>query len=754
MPPQSAEGSNLREAFEMSTATQTVSGTHYQELMKRVDSEVRQQVEDNIVFYANDADTSATAEKQRSDRLRRAYDKLVDWIVSNRLNELTPQEAAFLNTGAIGDVITVQLEKETKTIELLPTPLYESILKTFSGRTPEAIKPPAYCVYDKFMAIARNELVSFKMGKERERDLRNASGSDNSYVKNEWKRKMTQFRTEISMSVAQMESNFPKFIMALNEAAGKNAKGAMEILKKVSNIWSRGDNATEPELAFLKSFEAKTGLAGGGMAKWLDELGGQMGLISEHARQVEEKYQLVLKCQQEIAKAEVMMRTSPEDGQKIRDEWKRKMDQDKREVIQSVSHVDFNSPKVLAALNTAAGQAAKSALDNLKAVAAIWNKGDQLTEQDKAVLKASEGKMGASAAELTKTVTPIIPLMSKISEHGKQVEEKYQSVVKCKQEIDNADSGLVAVAPPTSGPLFEQVVIEQLRIDIETTNNACVRAADSSPMRVPFSAARILLSKQLPDQGDPVESLCTPTAVMASLEKILKVHTNLFNRDWDGMHIIPPILIEPLRNFVDFFEDRFVMSFVSGETVRKGAFVTFTPVDMQLLRLCALYLTKDQIYDYRGEVRVGTFMGDYMGKIEKETKVQWTGKDKKFTMAATQSTLDEASRDDAIADYLDFMHAIANNIAPSPKISKRRLAILLRYVLFDKTEKNIAGILKLVTQTDPGEAKTAIMSFAKDNVDLAKDLIRAAVKFDPMASKMFSDNPDFAIMRVFGSGGR
>jgi len=37
---------------------------------------------------------------------------------------------------------------------------------------------------------------------------------------------------------------------------------------------------------------------------------------------------------------------------------------------------------------------------------------------------------------------------------------------------------------------------------------------------------------------------------------------------------------------------------------------------------------------------------------------------------------------------------------------------------------------------------------------LAKDLIRAAVKSDPMASKMFSDNPDFAISRVFGSAAR
>src|SRR5581483_9370441 len=153
----------------------------------------------------------------------------------------------------------------------------------------------------------------------------------------------------------------------------------------------------------------------------------------------------------------------------------------------------------------------------------VWTKGDSLTDQEKAALRVTEAKIGSSAAELNKIVTPIMPLMGKISENGKMVEEKYQSVLKCKQEIDNADSGLVSVAPPSSGPLFEQVVIQQIKVDIETTNNVCVKAADTSAMRVPFSASRVLLSKHFPDQGDPAESLCTPPAVLAALEKILKI---------------------------------------------------------------------------------------------------------------------------------------------------------------------------------------------------------------------------------------
>src|SRR5262249_38755914 len=146
--------------------------------------------------------------------------------------------------------------------------------------------------------------------------------------------------SEIGICVGQIDNNFTRFIPSFNEAAAKNAKGAMDILKKVSAIWGRGDNVNEQELAFLKAFEGKMGLAGGGMAKWLDELQGQMAVISEHARQIEEKHQVILKCQQEMAKAELMMKTSPVDGQKIRDEWKRKMDQVKGEIVLSIGQIE------------------------------------------------------------------------------------------------------------------------------------------------------------------------------------------------------------------------------------------------------------------------------------------------------------------------------------------------------------------------------------------------------------------------------
>jgi hypothetical protein len=72
--------------------------------------------------------------------------------------------------------------------------------------------------------------------------------------------------------------------------------------------------------------------------------------------------------------------------------------------------------------------------------------------------------------------------------------------------------------------------------------------------------------------------------------------------------------------------------------------------------------------------------------------------------------------------------------------------------MFEKIEKNVAGILRLVVQQEPEEAKNTIMSFCRDKVEVAKELIRAAMQ-DPQTSKMYSDNVDFAIQKVFGRGG-
>ena len=93
---------------------------------------------------------------------------------------------------------------------------------------------------------------------------------------------------------------------------------------------------------------------------------------------------------------------------------------------------------------------------------------------------------------------------------------------------------------------------------------------------------------------------------MDSLKKICSIHTNAFPKDEDGNYMIPPILIEPIRNYVDFLEDRFIMGFVTGEPGKKGAKVSFSPIDFQIMKAVGMYLAKDPIYDYRGEKPVPT----------------------------------------------------------------------------------------------------------------------------------------------------
>jgi hypothetical protein len=598
----------------MATTTFVVSGTQFEELMKGVDDETRKAMEDGILLFANDADTSGTAEKYRSDKLRNVYNALVDFLVSNKLNELNPNQITFLCTGAIGDKITVQMPPNTKEIQLLPTEFFLSLLKSFS----ELITPciyPIYTVTDKFVAIAKGELLPMSLGDERKAALRN-SPQDQKRFREELKRKISQSKAEISSAINQIDIFFPKALNGFNENSVKNAKTTIEMLKKVSTSWGKGENATPQEKAILQAFEGKVGDAGNGMTKWLEENQGYIAKVLENSRIIAEKNTAMVKATNEILK------------------------------------------------------------------------------MDKAAPVAVVG-----------------------------------------------------------GPLFSKDAVSNIKIDVDSTNSVSVRAADAHPLKVTFSASRVMVAKQFIEGEVFKDRVCTKENVTASLEKILKIHTNLFPKDFEGKYIVPTVMIEPLRNYVDFFDDRFIMALISGDAPRRGPFMTFTPVDIQVLKLCALYLTKDNIYDYRGEVKVGTFMGDYVGKVEKNTKVKWTGADKKFSMVSTQSMEDTASREDTVGDYVDFMSAIANGTAPNPKISKRKINIMLKYIHFDQVEKNIACILKLVAQTEPGEAKDSILSFTKHNdVDAAKELIRASLKVDVQTAKMFNENPDFAITRVFGRG--
>jgi hypothetical protein len=449
----------------MSTATQGVTGIHYEELMKGVDDETRELVERMIVNFCNDEDQSAAEEKARSDKLRSAYNTLVDFLVNNKLNDLNPQQKVFLCTGAIGDLITVQAVKPPRELDLLPTHFYDMLIKIFSGPDPNARTLPVFSVLEKFIMIAKTDLVALTFGDERKKALRN-SPQDRKRAKDDVQRKLDAVRSEITLAAGQIDIYFPKLLAGMGEAAVKNVKNGLEMLKRVSAAWGKGDLAEEQEKNFQKANEAKVGETGLSIAKWVDDVAQLLKLIRDNARMVDERYQAFQRLNIEVAR------------------------------------IDSLSPTTI----------------------------------------------------------------------------------------------------QRAGPLFNSDSISQIKVDIDTTNSSIVRAADSSAVKVPFSASRILLYKQFNDNEDFEVRFCSPPRVIASLEKILAIHVNLFPKDGQGRFIIPPILLEPLRNYVDFFQDRFIMGIVTGESERKGPFASFSPVDVQVLRLCGLFLSKDPIYDYRGDI--------------------------------------------------------------------------------------------------------------------------------------------------------
>ena len=188
---------------------------------------------------------------------------------------------------------------------------------------------------------------------------------------------------------------------------------------------------------------------------------------------------------------------------------------------------------------------------------------------------------------------------------------------------------------------FDMDKIALIKRDWGYTAAFVAASAESAATRVATSGSRILLNEHLQMENDPVNTqICTPEKVHAAMQKILAIHTNLFPRSPSGSPIIPPFIIEPIRNTVDWMDDRFDMALVSGEGAKKGPVFSLDPVEYQVMKACGMYLSKDSIFNFRGEQNTGTFMGDYSGKVEKSAKVVFAGADKKMTMVASAKQVD------------------------------------------------------------------------------------------------------------------
>jgi len=175
---------------------------------------------------------------------------------------------------------------------------------------------------------------------------------------------------------------------------------------------------------------------------------------------------------------------------------------------------------------------------------------------------------------------------------GKALESRLADLRSSREELERLEAG---ATEDVEDAAYDVDTIAAIRKDADTIASFAVKAAESADNKNAWSGARILLKAHWEGFGVPAqECLATVPAVVAALEKIGKIHVNVFPKDADGQFVIPPILIEPVRNFVEFFDDRIVLSVVSGEAPRKGPKVSLTPgIALTAARLSARHVVDD-----------------------------------------------------------------------------------------------------------------------------------------------------------------
>ncbi|HTA17310.1 MAG TPA: hypothetical protein VK786_06165, partial [bacterium] len=292
--------------------------------------------------------------------------------------------------------------------------------------------------------------------------------------------------------------------------------------------------------------------------------------------------------------------------------------------------------------------------------------------------------------------------------------------------------------------------VAKIKTDFGYTGSFVAATAENAANRVATSSSRVLLNSHLNLEQDPIHSqLCTPENVHAAMQKILKVHTNAFPKSPSGAYQVPPLIIEPVRNVVDWLEDRFIMSVASGEIMRKGPNFSLSPLEAQVMKAIGMYLSKDSIYNFRGEQNAGTFMGDYSGKVEKSAKVVFAGADKKMTMVASAKQVDAAGREQAVADYIEFVFNVMNGLMPNPKMSKRRIAVLLRYVIVKDLQFTVILMLRYAAMTEMHEVRDSLMRHTQNNYVEAKKLVEDSWN-DDQVPRILGPKPTQFMAKMFG----
>jgi len=321
----------------------------------------------------------------------------------------------------------------------------------------------------------------------------------------------------------------------------------------------------------------------------------------------------------------------------------------------------------------------------------------------------------------------VIHILEDIRQQSQEVDIKNQKLKEITAKLIHAGTQDIGSVRNRKDIIFDEETLRLIRSHVQALGNFALSSAQQSPLKIAETGSRILLNAHTRGQPEPLKNnYCTVQNVIRAIEKITQIHTNLFEEDDANNPILPPLLIEPIRNYAEWTGERFMLGFVSGEPARHGSQYSFTPVDMAMLRLCGTYAFRDKIFDYRGNRMEGNLMADYSARLESKTAVKWVGEEKKYKLVTVMQEVDAASRSEAVEDYMEFIFHAANDFPAPLNISARKMAVMLKYIQIQSPVKTVALILRYVSDKEQDEARKVLLYRAGYDRSRAYELIDQA----------------------------
>jgi hypothetical protein len=320
-----------------------------------------------------------------------------------------------------------------------------------------------------------------------------------------------------------------------------------------------------------------------------------------------------------------------------------------------------------------------------------------------------------------------LEILQAIQEQSQTIDLKNQKLKEISAKLIHSGAQDVGSVRHRQDIIFDEETRRLIKRHVQTTATFAVSAVQSLPQKMDEDTTQILLNAHFRRPDMPLtDILATVNGLQRSFQKIMGIHTNLFPRDAADEPILPPVLIEPIRRYLEWTGERFIVGLVTAETPRSGKAYNFSSLDMAVMKLCGMYAFKDKIFDYRGNRLEGNLMADYSARLSSKTTVKWVGEEKKYKLVTVMQEIDSASRSEAVEDYLEFVFHAANGFPAPLHLSKRKMAVLLRYVQIFDPVYTAALVLRYVADQEPEEARNVLVYRAGYDRARAFELVQHA----------------------------